>query len=140
MYKKLLLVLMLAGGLSACKNTENDSACGTQMCTASFAYIGVMIKDSNGDTVKLSALTVVNLRTNKSVTPPEYPGAVDFMEGSVLIASDNNRADFSTKGDEVEITATSEATGQVKKFTMKISGGCNCHIEKISGPETVTFD
>jgi hypothetical protein len=140
MYKKQLLMLLLAFSFSACKNNENDSACGTQICTAVYAYIGVTFTDNIGKIIVLDDVKMVNLRTGKELVSPRYPPNIDFIAGFNLIASDDTKKDFSTNGDDIEITATYAATGQTKKFKMKISGGCNCHINKISGPETVRFD
>jgi hypothetical protein len=65
---------------------------------------------------------------------------VDFVAGFVLVATDEIKSGFSAEGDDDEITAKSKATGQVKKFIVKFSGSCNCHVSKVSGPETVKFD
>jgi hypothetical protein len=48
--------------------------------------------------------------------------------------------DYSTDGDIIKVSATDPATNQTKSVNMKISGGCNCHVAKISGPDTVKFD
>lgn len=140
MYNKLLIVLVMATSLSACKKNGNKQACGTQMCDASFAYLGVIFNNNKGEAAGVKNLTVINLRTGKAVKMPTYPPNVDFIAGSFLIASDENKGEFSTQGDDIKITATSALTGQIKTTTLKISGGCNCHVQKISGSEKVTFD
>jgi hypothetical protein len=140
MRKATLFILLAAIGLSACKKNNNHTACGTQTCTASFVYIGVAFNNSNGEATSVKDVTVVNMRTGKPLKLPPYPPAVDFMYGSILIASDENKDQFSTQGDDIKITATSATTGQVKIAVIKISGGCNCHVEKISGPVKIVFD
>ena len=140
MYKKLLCVLLLAFSISACKKNNNKPACELQACTAMFAYLGIVYNNHNGDAAQVKDVTIVNLRTGKTITPPSYPPAADFVAGFVLIASDGTKDEFSAEGDDVRITATSVTTGQVNTTVLKISSGCNCHVTKVSGPETVTFD
>jgi hypothetical protein len=40
----------------------------------------------------------------------------------------------------VIISGTHPTTNVTKTVTFKISGGCNCHVEKVSGSSTVVFD
>jgi hypothetical protein len=141
MYKKLLCVLLLAFSISACKKNNNKPACEIQACTAMFAYLGIVYNNNNGDAAQVKDVTMINLRTGKTITPPLYPPAANFVAGFVLVASDGTKDEYSAEGDDVSITATSVTTGQVKKAIVKVSGGgCNCHVNKISGPETVKFD
>jgi hypothetical protein len=90
--------------------------------------------------VAVKDVTVINLRTKKPVTPPLYPPATHYTPNTMLIASDGTREEFSSAGDDVEITATNTATGQIKKTVVKISGGCNCHVSRVSGPIKLIFD
>jgi hypothetical protein len=101
----------------------------------------IVYSNNNGDAAQVKDVTIINLRTGKTITPPLYPPAANFVAGFVLIASDGTKDEYSAEGDDVSITATSVTTGQVKKAIIKVSGGgCNCHIAKVSGPETVKFD
>jgi hypothetical protein len=79
-----------------------------------------------------------NKRTQKNLVT----GSQKVMNepGSYTIADDGMRAQLSTQGDEIVVSATHPTTGQIKTATFKISGGCNCHVERISGPQTITFD
>jgi len=140
MHKKLFLVLMLAIGLSACKKNKNNIACGTQTCTASFAVIMLSFTDANGEPTPIENVSVVNLRTNEPVPPTSYGITMNFVPGVRIIATDETKSAFSTQGDDVRVTATSTVTGKTKRVTLKVSGGCNCHVERLSGPETVKFD
>lgn len=140
MYKKILFVLLAAVSLSACKNSLNNVACGTQVCTDEFAYLGITIKAGTDTLVAVSNIKVVNLRTNKEVERPLYPPNVDFVRNTVLIADDSTKNQFSSAGDDVQITATNTKTNQTKSITIKISGKCNCHVAKVSGPDELVFD
>ncbi|HEK21164.1 MULTISPECIES: hypothetical protein [unclassified Mucilaginibacter] len=133
-----ILLLVLVCGLSACK--KNKGGCAAQVCTDEFASVGIVFTNSDGSAVALSDIEVINLRTNKPVQRPPMPPAIDYVPGLVLLANDNTKAEFSSKGDDVRITVKSSQTGKVKSVTLKIAGGCNCHVSKLSGPDTVAFD
>jgi hypothetical protein len=138
--KHLSIILLVVLFLSACKSDKNTQGCGVKECTTSFAYLGIRITDNDGKAAKLKSFTAINLRTNKSLTPVQYPPNIDFVAGFVLLASDSNIKDFSTDGDDVKITAIDSASNQTKTSTLKISGGCNCHLNKLSGPDVMAFD
>ena len=140
MLKKLSLIFLLAVGLSACKKNNNSSGCGVKTCTAEYVSFGIIYTDSQDRTITVKDVTVINLRTKKPVTPPPYPPAIDYIPNFQLIASDSNKDEFSSTGDDVQITATNTATGQIKTTILKISGGCNCHVAKLSGPDKLLFD
>lgn len=140
MYKKLLLVLMLATGLSACKKNENKSACGTQTCTAVFSVVTFSFTDAAGKPIEIKDVTLINVRTGKAVPATSYAATVNMVPGAIIVATDETKSAFSTEGDEIRITATSVATGKTKTAIIKVSGGCNCHVDRVSGAETVKFD
>jgi hypothetical protein len=140
MYKKLLLLLVLAISFSACKKNNNNNACGIQTCTASFAIINFAFTDANGEPTTIKDVSLINVRTGKAVPPTSYAGTADLVPGAIIVATDETKNSFSAEGDDVRITATSTATSQTKQVVVKVSGGCKCHVEKISGPETVKFD
>jgi hypothetical protein len=140
MYKKILLVMMLAIGLSACKKNENKSACGTQTCTTEFAVIGFSFTDAAGKPTAIKDVTLINVRTGKAVPGTSYAATADLVPGALIIATDETKSTFSAEGDDIRITATSVATGKTKQLAIKVSGGCNCHVARVSGAETVKFD
>ncbi|PAW93498.1 hypothetical protein CKK33_08340 [Mucilaginibacter sp. MD40] len=133
-----ILLLVLVCGLSACK--KNKGGCAAQVCTDEFASVGIVFTNSDGSAVALSDIEVINLRTNKPVQRPPMPPTIDYVAGFVLLANDNTKAEFSSKGDDVRVTVKSSQTDKVKSVTLKIAGGCNCHVSKLSGPDTVAFD
>ena len=138
--KRSTLLLFIVICFSACKSNRNTDGCGMQPCTASFAYLGIRLINNQGHVVTPKNFSAVNLRTNKTLTSVQYPPAIDFAAGFVLLTSDANIKDFSTDGDDVKVTATDSLTNQTKTATLKIAGGCNCHISKISGPDIIVFD
>jgi hypothetical protein len=138
MYKKLSFLLILIFISSACSKNSQKPTCGSQVCTAIFAMVGIHFTDKQGNPIEVEDFTVFNLSSNKQLTPG-VPN-MDMVKGYYIIASDSNKKDYSSDGDNIRVTATDPATGQTKTVVLKISGGCNCHVDKISGPDTVAFD
>ena len=138
MYKDLIILFIVAVSLTSCKKTQQKSACGIQACTDLFAIIGVHYVDHTGKAVSVGSFSVFNVTSNKEL----YPGIAyaDFVQGYYVMASDQNKMDYSTDGDIIKVTATDTTTHQTKTVNYKISGGCNCHVAKISGPDTIKFD
>ena len=140
MTKKVPFLLLLIACFSACSSNKQKNGCGVQTCTLEYAYIGILFKDQQNKFPPLKDVTMINLRTNKPLTPVLYPPNIDFVAGYTLIASDSNIKDFSTDGDDVKISATNSETNQTKTAILKIAGGCGCHVSKKSGPDTIVFD
>jgi hypothetical protein len=137
MIKKTFALLLIASLLS-CEKKQQSVGCHTGACTLSFAMLGVHFEDKNGNPVTVQNLTAVNQRTKASVLPASKQGITE--PGYYIITDDSMRDKFSDSGDEVTVTATNSATGQSKTATFKVSGGCNCHVEKLSGTQTIAFD
>ncbi|MEO6850064.1 MAG: hypothetical protein ABI203_07480 [Mucilaginibacter sp.] len=66
--------------------------------------------------------------------------SIDLVYGARIVVDDSNRKDLSTDGDNVKVSGTNPVTGQVAMGIFKISGGCNCHVGKLSGPDTIKFN
>jgi len=138
MYKNLIILFIAASSLVSCHKTKQKTPCGPQVCTYQFATIGINYFDKNNNPVVVSGFTVIDLRTNKNIVhiiPPNSRPS-NYME----VVDDNNIKDLSIEGDDIRVSATNPATNQTKTVSLKISGGCNCHVTKISGPDTVKFD
>ncbi|MBK0380711.1 hypothetical protein [Mucilaginibacter segetis] len=140
MYKRICFALVLLVGISACKNGGNKG-CGMVACTQIYTQIGIFFQDNQGNGVDVTGLKVVNLRTNKELTQPlptptQLPGS-----HFTIFASDTNLNEISAQGDDIRVTATYAATGQTISVIEKLAGGkCQCHVARISGPETVQFN
>jgi hypothetical protein len=141
MYKYIFLFLM-AAAFSGCKKHNQQTGCPSQACTADFASLTVNFVDKDGVPVPGKNVTVINLRTHETIIAIGNGGPVVPTIGPFLytIATDNNKSEFSTEGDDIELTATDAITNITKTTTFKISGGCNCHIAKVSGPDKIVFD
>jgi hypothetical protein len=138
MYKKLIILFVAAASLASCNKTKQKTPCGTQICTDLFATVGINYADNAGKPIAVTNFTVFNVSSNKQLTPGYNVGLLVY--GHYIVATDNNKMDYSTDGDIIKVSATDPVTNQTKAVNMKISGGCNCHVAKISGPDTVKFD
>lgn len=134
-----LLFIVLAG-FSACKSTQKNAGCAAdQTCTAEFVSFAVEFVDKDGNNVVVKDITAINQRTKLAVVAKNVidPG---FAPNLHTIATDSNKSEFSVAGDDVTVTATSVATNKTASATFKISGGCNCHIAKLSGSNKIVFE
>jgi hypothetical protein len=138
MINKLFSLLLLCSLFGCEKKTEKVDGCNTGPCTLLFATVSVNYTDKDDQPVDVQNFTAINQRTKLSV----LPGTQNNMagKGHYLITDDGKKDQFSSEGDEVIVSATYAATGQTKTATFKIAGGCNCHINRVSGPQTISFD
>jgi hypothetical protein len=137
MLKKLFLLLLIVA-CSACTKNQQKSACGTQVCTDIFASVGVLFKDKNNNAVDVTNYSVVDLRTNLTLTNV-ISTTGNSIPGARIVVDDSNLKDLTTDGDNIKVSATNPATNEIQTATFKIAGGCNCHVSKISGPDVIVF-
>ena len=132
-----LLIVFAVLTLSGCKKTQ-QTACGTQVCTDLFASVGVHYFDQNNYPVVVKDFKVMDLRTRQVISHVTPANSVpsNYME----VVDDNDKEDLSTEGDNVQVSATDPTTNQNKAVVLKIAGGCNCHVTKLSGPDTIRFN
>jgi len=137
MTKKIFILLVLACCLGCKKKQAEVIDCPPKFCTLNFASVTVQFQDKNGNVVAVKDYTVINQRTkeNLTLTNTQINNAGDYM-----IVHDGMRSKLSSEGDDIVVTATHPTNGQTKSATYKISGGCNCHVERISGPQVIKFD
>lgn len=140
MKKLILLCLSFAVITSSCSKKLKTDGCPTgQICTMMFASVGIEFVDKSGKNVAVKDFKVFNTRTNKYIS---VKGIID--EGSqpthYTIVTDGNKKELSTKGDDLKITATYNNGNTKIAVAYKISGGCNCHVEKLSGPEKIVVE
>lgn len=139
MYKYLCLLLLIAVA-SACKKHNQENGCAAKACTYEFVSISVNFVDKDGKLVPAKDVRVINKRTGRQIIATSNGPAVPGLGPNFFtIATDNNKNEFATDGDDVELTATNAITNRTQTTFFKISGGCNCHVAKISGPEKIVL-
>jgi len=133
----ILIAAVLMALISGCTKKHTEVVdCPAQPCTMEFRSITVQFKSKDGSVITVKDYAVINQRTkqtlsdNRGINPAGYYTVVD----------DSMLRKVSTNGDELTVKGTHPTTGQTKTASLKISGGCNCHVARISGPETITFD
>jgi len=137
MTKKIFIALLIVCCLGCTKKQSEILDCPAKPCTMNFVSVTVQFREKNGNVVEVKNYTVVNQRTKESLLSTNT--GINFA-GYYTIVDDSMLRKLSTNGDEVVVTATHPTNGQTKTATYKISGGCNCHVERISGPQVIAFD
>lgn len=138
MKNKIFILLLTALTLGCTKKHSEVIDCPAQPCTMEFRSINVQFKDKSGSVLEVKNYSAINKRTKESMVPANQKGINEA--GFYTIVDDGLLRKLSSDGDEITVSATHPTTGQTKVTSYKISGGCNCHVNRISGPETVTFD
>ena len=136
---KFATVLLATVALSACSKKLKSDGCPPQMCTMEFATVGVKFTDKAGSPVNVKQVKVENTRTNKAIVTQGAITGADNAAGNYVVVTDSNKKEISSNGDDIKITATT-ADGKTASATIKVIGGCNCHVKRISGPETIVFE
>jgi len=138
---KYLVFLLLIAAFSACKKNKQQNGCAVKACTEEFVPISVNFVGKDGKSIPGKDVKSVNKRTGKQIIATNNGPAVPGVGPNIFfIATDNNKSDFSTDGDDVEVTATNVITNNTKTTLFKISGGCNCHVAKVSGPDKIVLE
>jgi hypothetical protein len=138
MTKKIFFILLLAFCFGCTKKQSQVLDCPAQPCTMIFASVNVQFKDKAGNVVEVKNYSAFNKRTGKNLVSANQKGMNEA--GFYTIVDDGMRPQLSTQGDQIVVSATHPINGQTKTTTYKISGGCNCHVDRISGPQVITFD
>ncbi|UOE48285.1 hypothetical protein MTO98_28145 [Mucilaginibacter sp. SMC90] len=138
---KYFIICLLAITFLGCKKHNQQTGCPSKACTADFASLTVNFVNKDGFPTPGKNITVINLRTHETIIAKGNGGLIvpSIGPGLYVIATDNNKSEFSTEGDDVELTATDATTNITKTASFKISGGCNCHIAKLSGPDKIAL-
>jgi hypothetical protein len=136
--KKTLPLVLLIFLSFACNKNKLTPACPLHLCTDIFTRIGMRFADKDGSPIAVTNLSVIDLRTNKVVI--HGVNNVLWVVGYYIIADDTDLSQFTTEGDDIQVSATDLATNETKTAIVKIAGGCNCHVTKITGPDQVNFD
>ncbi len=115
--------------ITSCINDANDCP-----CTMEFRMVTVVVVDSLNNPVK-GLITSVKDQFGKEY---DFSNEDPFFEGHYVVMSDNYVNDFSIvpktiifngKKDDLEVNAA----------FMISADRCNCHIDKVSGPDTLVL-
>jgi hypothetical protein len=125
--RRILATIATLGALTACKN-EGAGA----ICTASFAFIPVTVRDSSGNPVTGLSIADTVIRTQQGFLVPQSFG---LASGTYVVLDDGFRDHLRPTGESVQVSGFNGATRFTATFTFDVPGGC--HVRKLSGPDTV---
>ena len=115
--------------VSAC-----DSSPGATACTELFASIPVAVIDNGGQPVEDAAVTAVLLRTGQTLPPT---GLMLNTPGSYTLVDDGSTSVLRRTGDPVQANISKGAQSMTVDYVFSVPDGC--HVDKVSGPDTVTL-
>jgi hypothetical protein len=137
---KTIACLVVIIGFAACSKKIKSGGCPTgQMCTMQFATLSINFVDKAGKAVTVKNVKVLNLRTNTAILA-EGMSSMVHQAGSYVFVTDANKKQLSTEGDDLRITATNALTNKTVSAILRVSGGCNCHVSKVSGADDIVFE
>ena len=138
MNKFIFTLLSVTLFVTGCKKHKLDNGCEVKVCTKEFVSLNVYFTNNYGTPINVNNFSVYNQRTktNLILKTNKQPTEV----GNYVVADDNMLDQLSTEGDNVLISGTYPVTNQTKTAVVNISGGCNCHVAKKSGPGVINFD
>jgi hypothetical protein len=140
LYLKILAAIIIVAGFAACSKKLKPAGCPTdQVCTMIFTTLSVNFVDKAGNPVTVKDVKVLNLRTNVAILA-QGMGSMVSQPGKYTFITDANKKQLSTEGDDLRITATNAANNKMATAVIKVSGGCNCHVSKVSGADNIVFE
>jgi hypothetical protein len=121
-------ILALAATLAACDGDDAGPA-----CTQEFRTAAVTVVDGRGTPATDATVRTVLVRTGEPVT---VTSILDLVPGSYLILDDGAVALIEGDDEAFRVTAA-RPTGNAVEATYRFAAPGGCHIEKVSGPDTL---
>jgi hypothetical protein len=123
--------VLLATGAGGCDDTTGACACTEEFRAYLVTVLDDAMQPANGVT-----LTRTNLRTGK-VLEPTWLGMP--APGAYVVADDGLRQEFSSDGDVVRVVFAQGGSSHTEDFAFAVPAPCFCHVEMLSGPDTVVM-
>lgn len=125
-----LMVFLIAARSNSCTTASENC-----VCTDEFRVYGLTVVDEAGEPVNEVSLEVVNLRTDRRLVSL-FLGMP--TPGTFWIVDDTMRDEFRVGGDSIRVTGASGPLSFVTGFRFSVDE-CGCHVQKLTGPDTVTI-
>jgi len=125
---KLFLPILLLLLVSSCATETEDC-----ICTQEYRTIIVIILDESGTPVEGLTTSISDEKGNFYDIEKVYP-----LAGYYPVMSDKYVREFSTIPKKILFTAVS-ATGEVNGEFFINTDRCKCHVQKVSGPDTLVL-
>jgi hypothetical protein len=107
---------------------------GGVACTAEFRAITLVITDNAGAPADSVNLAVTLVRTGERL---DHAPLGPHPEGTYPLIDDGATTKLRASGDQVQAVATKGAAVAQADFVIAVPGGC--HVDKLSGPDTLTL-
>ena len=99
-------------------------------CTTLFASVQLVVLDSIGTPLAGLSITDTNLRTHQGFEISQSP----YWSGSYDVFDDGDKSLVTSAGDAVKVTGAGSGGRFSSDFVFKAG---DCHVSKVSGPDTV---
>jgi hypothetical protein len=123
---------LVAGGVAAnlaCYDPQSPCACTEEFRTYTLAVV-----DETGAAVADALITRTHARTGEILEP----GWLGMLQPGVYLIADDGMLDrFSSRGDTVRVHGTKDDRAFVADFVFAVPAQCRCHVELVSGPDSV---
>ncbi len=119
--------------LAAC----SDDECETVACTMEFRTFSVAVVNEAGEPVTGLAPVVTMVRTGEELDLSDM-GPGDPESGVYLVMTDGNAALIQQDEEPVRFTATTGQLSVTGDFVFGMTR-CRCHVEQLSGPDTLVM-
>ena len=106
------------------------------VCTLEFRFFTVTVLDVAGQPAEGVSISVRRVSDGAVLTENS---SLDPGPGVYVILSDGNIDDVSEDGTTVEVVGTLEDMGFMAEYVFG-RDACQCHVNKISGPDTVQLE
>ena len=115
------------------------AACGDDgmpggACTALFATVGVTVLDGAGQPVPDASVTTTLVRTGQVLVPTTLMLTVP---GSYTLVDDGSTSVIRRAGESVQAHISRGTRSTTVDYLISVPDGC--HVNKVSGPDTVTL-
>jgi len=124
MRRWLLLPLLLA---AACDDDDRAA------CTEEFRTATVFVMDTSNQPVTDATVQTFHVRTGELVP---ITSIIDLIAGAYVILDDNATRLIPSGAEQFRVTA-SRSSGAAVEALYEFSAPQGCHIEKVSGPDTL---
>jgi hypothetical protein len=132
---------LLISLLSGCGGGDGDDLSGC-VCTMEVAMVTLSVVDRSGNPVIDANIAVTIKRTQEllAISQPNLSGIVGH-EGLYVVFTDSFRNKITTDPAGETLTVTGNSQGRIFSVEIVVTTDlpCRCHVQKVSGPSSVTL-
>jgi hypothetical protein len=123
--------LVAATTLMACRNAATPC-----VCTLEFRYYTVTVVDTLNAPV--AGLTpAITVRSTGRLLIPAAPAGLP--PGLYYVVTDGDLQQFALNGDRLHFAVSSAGRSAAADFVVDAPGTCHCHVQLVSGPDTLVL-